>query len=94
MSSTAVSATESKGMLWTGRIISGLVVLFMLFDSITKLIKIPQVIEASAKVGINEHELFWIGVTLLVSTILYIIPQTFDLRHHPGLLISRWGRVR
>jgi len=76
MSSTAVSATESKGMLWTGRIISGLVVLFMLFDSITKLIKIPQVIEASAKVGINGHELFWIGVTLLVSTILYIIPQT------------------
>ena len=69
------SGTTSKGMLWTGRIISGLVVLFMLFDSITKIIKIPQVIEASAKAGINEHELFWIGVTLLVSVILYVIPQ-------------------
>jgi len=69
------SGSTSKGMLWTGRLISGLVVLFMLFDSITKIIKIRQVIEASAKVGINEHELFWIGVTLLVSVILYVIPQ-------------------
>jgi hypothetical protein len=76
MSSTAVLASTSKGMLWTGRVISTLVVLFMLFDCITKIIKIPQVIAASAKVGITEGELFWIGVTLLVSVILYVIPHT------------------
>jgi predicted tellurium resistance membrane protein TerC len=76
MSSTAVSATESKGMLWTGRIISGLVVLFLLFDCLTKVFKNHYSIEASAKVGINANEVFWIGVTLLVCTIFYIIPQT------------------
>jgi hypothetical protein len=76
MSSTAIPATTSKGMLWTGRVISGLVVLFMLFDSLTKIIKIPQVIAASAKVGITEGELFWIGTTLLVAVIFYVIPQT------------------
>ena len=63
-------------MLWTGRVITTLVVLFMLFDSITKVMKLPMVIEASAKVGINSNVVFWIGVTLLVSTILYAIPQT------------------
>jgi hypothetical protein len=68
--------TESKGMLWTGRVISTLVILFMLFDSITKVIKLPMVIQASAKVGISEGVVFWIGVTLLISTILYMIPQT------------------
>jgi hypothetical protein len=68
--------TESKGLIWTGRIITALVVLFMLFDSITKVIKLPMVIEASAKVGINANVVFWIGVTLLVSTILYAIPRT------------------
>jgi hypothetical protein len=68
--------TESKGMLWTGRVITTLVVLFMLFDSITKVMKLPMVIEASAKVGINSNVVFWIGVTLLVSTILYAIPHT------------------
>lgn len=68
--------TVSKGVLWTGRVISTLVVLFMLFDCITKIIKIPQVIEASAKVGINANEVFWIGVTLFVAVILYVIPKT------------------
>jgi len=76
MHATIESGSVSKGSLWAGRIISGLVVLFMLFDSITKIIKIPQVIEASARVGISATELFWIGVTLLGCVILYVIPQT------------------
>jgi len=70
------SASVSKGSLWTGRIISGLVVLFMLFDSITKIIKVPQVVEASARVGIGADAVFWIGVTLLACVILYVVPQT------------------
>lgn len=76
MESTDSSASVSKGSLWAGRVISILVVLFMLFDSITKILKIPQVIEASARVGINANEVFWIGVTLLVCVILYVIPRT------------------
>ena len=76
MSSIAAPGSVSKGSLWAGRIISGLVVLFLLFDSITKIMKIPQVIEASAKVGIGASQIFWIGVTLLVCVILYVIPRT------------------
>jgi DoxX-like family len=68
--------TESKGMIWTGRVISTIVVLFMLFDSITKVIKVPQVVEASAKFGIGANTLVGIGLTLLVSTIVYVIPRT------------------
>ena len=76
MSSTAVPVAGSKGMLWTGRVISTLVVLFMLFDSITKIIKIPQVIDATVKVGYSAGTVAPIGITLLVCVILYIIPQT------------------
>lgn len=76
MSSASETVSVSKGRLWTGRVISSLVVLFMLFDCITKIIRIPQVIEASARIGINAHELFWIGVTLLICVILYVIPKT------------------
>jgi len=76
MSSTAASATTSKGMLWTGRVISGLVVLFMLFDSITKIIKVPQVIDTSVKMGFTVSMVVGIGWTLLVCVILYVIPQT------------------
>lgn len=63
-------------MIWTGRVITALVVLFMLFDSITKVIKMPQVVAASAKFGIGVQVLFGIGLTLLVSTIFYVIPRT------------------
>jgi hypothetical protein len=76
-STTLTSApTVSKGALWTGRVISTLVVLFMLFDCITKILRVPQVIEASARVGINANEVFWIGVTLFVAVIFYVIPKT------------------
>jgi len=79
MSSTALPAAQPKGALWTGRVISTLVVVFMLLDSVTKIMKIPQVIEASAKVGIGANMVFWIGITLLGCVILYVIPQTSAL---------------
>jgi len=41
----------SKKKLWIGRIMSIIVVLFMLFDSITKLLKTAQVVEATTKLG-------------------------------------------
>jgi hypothetical protein len=66
----------SKGRLWTGRIISGLVVLFLLFDSITKVMKVRAVIEASAQLGYPVNAIVTIGIILFVCTAFYIIPQT------------------
>lgn len=66
----------SKGRLWTGRIISALVVLFLLFDSITKIFKVRAVIEASAQLGFPLSAIVTIGITLLACTVLYVIPQT------------------
>ena len=66
----------SKKMLWIGRIISGLIVAFMLFDAVFKLIKPQPVIEGTVKLGIPEGTITGIGVTLLVCTIIYMIPAT------------------
>jgi len=63
-------------MLWTGRVISGLVVLFMLFDSITKIIKVPQVMAQTARIGFSAAAVVGMGTALLVSVILYMIPRT------------------
>ena len=77
-STTAVTSAPnvSKGSLWTGRVISGLAVLFMLFDCITKILRLPQVVDATVKVGYPASTVLPIGVTLLVCVILYIIPRT------------------
>jgi hypothetical protein len=66
----------SKGRLWTGRIISALVVLFLLFDSVTKVMMVRAVLEASAQLGYPENTIATIGAILLVCTLLYLIPQT------------------
>ncbi len=48
MESTAQSVPVSKASLWTGRAISGLVVLFMVFDGVTKVTKSQQVARSGA----------------------------------------------
>src|ERR1700744_1887509 len=69
-------AQPTKGRLWTGRIISGICILFLLFDAITKIFKEHHTIEASAKLGWPVDTLQPLGVVLLLCTILYAIPRT------------------
>ncbi len=66
----------SKKRLWTARIISGVIVLFMLFDSLSKIFKAGPVIDATIKLGYVEHHIVLIGILGLVPTILYVIPRT------------------
>jgi hypothetical protein len=76
MESSAQSAPVSKASLWTGRVISGLVVLFMLFDGISKVMKAQQVIDATVRIGFPVTTIVGIGITLLACTVLYVIPNT------------------
>ncbi|MEF3303725.1 DoxX family protein [Paenibacillus sp. GYB003] len=68
--------TNSKGRLWTGRIMSGIVILFMLFDGISKLFKPAVVVEGTTTLGFAEHHIVLIGILALIPTILYAIPRT------------------
>jgi len=63
-------------MLWTGRVLSGLSILFLLFDAAGKFAKPVQVMDAFARLGIPLTLSASIGTLLLVSTILYAIPRT------------------
>ena len=76
MQSLTQAGPVSKGRLWTGRIISAVVVLFLLFDSVTKVMEVRVVMEASAQLGYPANTIFTIGIILLVCTMFYIIPQT------------------
>src|SRR5438309_11618875 len=76
MQSGAQAFPVSKGRLWAGRIISGVVVLFLLFDGVTKLMKVAPVREASVQLGYPMSTVVGIGITVLVSDAVYAIPQT------------------
>jgi len=63
-------------MLWAGGIITTLVVLFLAFDAVTKIIRVAPVVEASEKLGLPPYTVLGIGMVLLACTVIYTIPQT------------------
>ena len=71
---------ESTGVslrrIWASRFLTTLSVLFLLMDGGMKLFKPPFVVEATARLGYPDSTIVGIGVTLLVCTILYLIPRT------------------
>ncbi len=70
------TAPASKTALWAGRIMSGLVVLFLLVDGAIKLIPLDIVVETSEQLGLPASLARVLGILTLVSTILYAIPRT------------------
>ena len=68
--------TVSKTKLWASYIMSGLVILFMLMDSIMKFVKPQEVIEGTLALGFAEQHLSVIGMLGLISTLLYAFPRT------------------
>src|SRR5262249_7967825 len=70
------SAPVSRWMFWAGWIISGLLVLFLLFDGVGKLLQLDFVVDATVKLGYRESVVLPLGVVLTACTILYAIPRT------------------
>ncbi|CAN0492666.1 unnamed protein product [Phaeothamnion confervicola] len=68
--------TVSKTQRWISYVMSGLVILFMLLDSIMKFVKPKEVIEGTLALGFAEHHIVIIGTLGLISTLLYAIPRT------------------
>jgi hypothetical protein len=76
MELTTPIAPVSSASLWTGRVLSFLPALFLLFDAVMKLVKPEPVVKATVEMGYPETVLFGLGIVLLVCTILYLIPRT------------------
>jgi len=76
VSSASARAVPSKKGVWTGRVLSGLVVLFLILDGIIKFIKPAPVIETSAHLGLPLSLANTLGILLLVCTAIYVIPRT------------------
>jgi hypothetical protein len=78
MPTIAETAPVSKPALWLGRVLSGVVVVFLLFDGAIKLVPWPIVMETMGKIGYGSSESLArsLGFITLACTILYAIPPT------------------
>jgi hypothetical protein len=62
--------------LWTGRVLSSLAVLFLLFDSAGKLFEVQPVIDGTLQLGYSREVVFTLGVILLSCVVAYVVPPT------------------
>jgi len=70
------AASVSPGRLWTGRVISWLIAAFMLLDAAMKFLRPAPVAQAFVRTGWPLELSVTLGVILLASTLLYLIPRT------------------
>ena len=66
----------SAMQLWSGRVLSGLAVLFLFVDAIGKLFRVGPVVKGTVELGYQENLVFPLGVLLLIGVVLYITPRT------------------
>lgn len=60
----------------TGRILSGIAVLFLLFDAIGKLLRPTAVIEGTTQLGWPVSVILPLGIIQVICLIAYLIPRT------------------
>jgi hypothetical protein len=70
-----------RALLWTGRTMSGLVILFLLMDGAIKLVPIEPVLDSLKELGYPTSDSFarLLGIIVLAGTALYAWPRTAAL---------------
>src|ERR1035441_8988837 len=87
MQSMTKTAGVSGVPLWSGRVLSSICVLSLIFDGVTKVIRESHVVQAMAQGGYSPDVTVPLGITLLVCVALYAIPRTAILG---AILITGW----
>lgn len=65
-----------KGVLWTSYILQGIVSAMFLMGAANNLMKSEMAVTGALDMGFDESSIVTLGILLLVSTALYIIPKT------------------
>jgi hypothetical protein len=67
---------NSKAMIWTGRTMSGIVILFMVFDVTIKYLDLPIVEQTGIPLGLPPHSAQGLAVMETVILLVYLWPRT------------------
>jgi hypothetical protein len=70
------TATTSKAMLWTGRVMSFVPALFLLVGGAMNLTKPDFAVKGIGELGYPEHVVVRLGMVSLACSIVYLIPRT------------------
>jgi hypothetical protein len=78
MSTQSIAQTlpGSNSQVWAGRILSGIVVAFMLFDAVIHLLRIQPVVEAFARLGLPLSLSAILAIVEFICILAYALPRT------------------
>lgn len=78
MTVIAETVPASRSARWVGRILSGLVIVFLMVDGAIKLVPWPIVTETMDRMGYGSSDTLMrgLGAITIVCTVLYAIPPT------------------
>ncbi len=69
----------STKALWAGRIVTGIAVVFLLFDISIKLIAADEAVKGTVELGYGAHHLLPLALIQIACLVLYLIPRTAPL---------------
>lgn len=76
MSSAGPTSAGAKKLIWLGVVFSTLPVLMLLMSAVMKFVKSVDVVKGFEHLGWPDALAVPLGIVELVSTVLYVIPQT------------------
>jgi hypothetical protein len=76
MSALTSARPVSRAASRTGTVLTVLLTVFFLFDAVTKLLRVPDVVVATQQMGFPASSVPVIGSVLLVCLALYLVPRT------------------
>lgn len=65
-----------RSLVWTGRVLTGVIVAFLLVDAVGKLIPLAPYVEGTKQVGYAIELLRPLGLLLAIPTLLHLIRRT------------------
>jgi hypothetical protein len=72
----AMQKSSTKKMVWAGRVMSGLMVAFLLFDSVIHMARIAPVVAAFAQLGLPLDFAVPLGIVELACVAIYVYPRS------------------
>ncbi|WP_186627337.1 DoxX family protein [Rhodococcus sp. BP22] len=78
MTTTTTTATHTNSPVAArvGWVLTAMIAIFLIFDGVTKLLNVQAVKDATVDLGLREEMMPVVGIVLLVSLALYLLPRT------------------
>jgi len=67
---------STTASIWTGRVLSGIAILFLGMDAVMKVMQVPAAVKGTTELGYPAGVLLPLGIIQLIALALYLIPPT------------------